>query len=116
MNPLPPVNAVPLFPEERTALLDVLSSLTPHGWSRDTACPGWSLRDIAAHLLADDLGRLSGGRDKHRSGHIAPSAADASPGAVVASSPERFEAELLDFVNRQNELWWRPPAGSARGC
>jgi uncharacterized protein (TIGR03083 family) len=105
MNPLPSINAVPLFPEERSALLDVLTSLTPADWSRDTSCPGWSLKDIVAHLLADDFGRLSGGRDKHRSGHFAPSAAGASPGAVVASSPERFEAELLDFVNRQNELW-----------
>jgi len=102
MNPLPPVNAVPLFPEERAALLDVLSSLGGADWSRDTSCPGWSLKDIAVHLLSDDLGRLSGGRDKHRSGHFAPSAAGAPPGAIAASSPERFE---VNFVNRQNELW-----------
>ena len=93
MNPLPPVNAVPLFPEERAALLDVLSSLTPDDWSRDTSCPGWSLKDIAAHLLADDLGALSGGRDRYRGQIFEP------------SSDATFEADLLTFINAQNEAW-----------
>lgn len=72
MNPLPPINAVPLFPEERAALLEVLSSLALDDWSRDTACPGWSLKDIAAHLLADDFGRLSSGPGPHRDSGFMP--------------------------------------------
>jgi uncharacterized protein (TIGR03083 family) len=93
MNPLPPVNAVPLFPAERAALLDVLASLTPEDWPRETSCPGWSLKDIVAHLLADDLGRLSGGRDRYTGTRFEP------------SGERPFEAELLEFINQRNELW-----------
>ena len=93
MNSLPPIDAVPLFPEERAALLDVLSSLTPEDWSRETSCPGWSLKDIVAHILRDDLGRLSGGRDRYQGRRFEP------------SGERPFEAELLDFINAQNELW-----------
>jgi uncharacterized protein (TIGR03083 family) len=88
MTPLPPVNTVPLFPEERAALLDLLTSLDDGAWSVETSCPGWSLKDIVAHLLADDLGRLSGGRDVH-----------------TGAGADSFESGLLDFINRQNEAW-----------
>ena len=93
MNPLLPINAVPLFPEERTSLLDVLSSLTPADWSRDTSCPGWSLKNIAAHLLADDFGRLSSGPGPHQDAGFKP------------SSAATFEADLLTFIKVQNEAW-----------
>jgi uncharacterized protein (TIGR03083 family) len=105
MNSLPTVNAVSIFPEERAALLDILTSIHDDAWSRDTSCPGWSLKDIVAHLLSDDLGRLSRGRDQHLAGLFVSSGAGAPPGAVAASSPDRFEAELLAFINHQNELW-----------
>ncbi len=93
MKPLPPVDAVPLFPKERAALLDLLSSLDADAWTNATPCPGWSLKDIAAHLLADDLGRLSGSRDGHAAQRFEPSGA------------RSFEAELVDFINAQNGAW-----------
>jgi uncharacterized protein (TIGR03083 family) len=105
VNPLPPVNAVPLFSDERAALLDVLTSLDDAAWSNQTSCPGWSLKDIASHLLSDDLGRLSRGRDRHLAGLFVASPEGAPPGAVAASSPEHFERDLLDFINHQNEAW-----------
>jgi len=93
LKPLPPVNAVPLFPKERAALLELLSALDDAAWSSGTSCPGWSLKDIAAHLLADDLGRLSGSRDGY-------------PGQrFVPSSAATFEADLLAFIIAQNEAW-----------
>jgi len=93
MKPLDPVDAVPLFSRERGALLDLLSSLDPSAWSNTTSCPGWSLKDIAAHLLADDLGCLSGSRDGQGGQRFQPSGAS------------DFEADLLAFVNAQNEAW-----------
>jgi hypothetical protein len=56
-------------------------------------CAGWSVKDIAAHLLADDLGRLARGRDAHGAAAFAP------------SGPENVEAQLLPFINHQNEVW-----------
>src|SRR5207237_10242223 len=51
------------------------------------------VKDIAAHLLADDLGRLSRGRDAY------------APASFAASTPENVESQLLEFINRQNETW-----------
>ena len=93
MNPLEPVLTLHLFPEERTLLLDLLASLGPKQWDAPTVCAGWSVKDIAAHLLADDLGKLARGRDSHAAAAFAP------------SSPDDVEAQLLDFINRQNEAW-----------
>ena len=93
MNPLPRVDAVPLFPEERAALLELLRSLTPEQWALSTICPGWSVKDIAAHLIADDVGRLGWQRDRH------------SATRFESASTETFERDLRDFINQQNESW-----------
>lgn len=58
-----PVDVIDLFPGERAALLELLSALTEAEWTAGTACPDWSVKDVALHLLGDDVGRLSGGRD-----------------------------------------------------
>jgi uncharacterized protein (TIGR03083 family) len=93
LKPLPQVDAVPLFPAERAALLDLLRSLTPEQWALPTVCADWSVKDIAAHLIADDLGRLSHERDGFSASRFEPTGA------------ETFEAELLTFINNQNEAW-----------
>src|SRR6266568_413658 len=61
------VEVLHLFPEERTHLLDVLADLEPDRWHLPTVCPGWSVADIARHLLGDDLGRVSRMRDEFKS-------------------------------------------------
>ena len=88
-----PIPTLHLFPGERAALLDLLTGLTPEEWGRPTACPGWSVQDIAAHLLADDVGRLSGGRD----GHDNP---DFAAGLDISTLPG-----LIAAIDRQNALW-----------
>jgi uncharacterized protein (TIGR03083 family) len=82
-----PILVVDLFPLERAALLDLLGSLGAGAWERETVCAGWAVRDIAAHLVGDDLGRLSRIRDGHR------------PAA------RRDREDLVAFVNRQNAEW-----------
>ena len=93
MKPLEPVLVTHLFSDERAALLDVLRSLDAEQWERPTVCEGWSVGDVARHLVADDLGRLAWQRDGNSASRF--SSADA----------ETFEAELRDFINRQNEQW-----------
>jgi uncharacterized protein (TIGR03083 family) len=95
LEPLAPLDARPLFPGERAALLELLSDLPPEQWTLPTVCPGWSVKDVAAHLLADDLGRLSGGRD----GFANP---DFATGLDVATW-----AGLVAAIDRQNDLWVR---------
>jgi uncharacterized protein (TIGR03083 family) len=93
VNPVEPVLVLDLFPPERAALLELLSSLADDDWAKPTACEGWSVKDIAAHLLADDLGRLSRGRDRFAEAAFAP------------EGRRSYEAELLAFINRMNESW-----------
>jgi uncharacterized protein (TIGR03083 family) len=63
MKPPAPVIVLELFPEVRAALLELLTSLSSEEWARPTVCPGWSVKDVALHLLAGDLGVLSRRRD-----------------------------------------------------
>ena len=37
---------------QRAALADVLESLTPREWERDSLCAGWTVRDVAAHVIS----------------------------------------------------------------
>ena len=74
-------------------MLDLLEDLSPAEWEKPTICPGWSVQDIAAHLLADDIGRLSRGRD----GHSNP---DFATGLDISTLPG-----LIAAIDRQNALW-----------
>jgi uncharacterized protein (TIGR03083 family) len=88
MRPPNRVDVLHLFNEERAELLGLLRGLTREHWALPTVCPGWSVRDIALHLLGDDLGRLSRTRDHFRG--------QTEPGA---------DESIVDLVNRLNELW-----------
>lgn len=79
-----------LFPEMRAELLRVLHSLSDEQWQAPTACAGWSVKDIALHILADEVGYLSRHRDKDGI-------------TFVVDSWE----ELLEKINHQNEDWVR---------
>jgi uncharacterized protein (TIGR03083 family) len=91
--PLPPIETLSLFPGERAALLEILADLSSDEWELATACPGWSVKDVAAHLLGDDIGRLSWGRD----GYVNPAFA---AGLDVATLPG-----LVAAIDRQNAVW-----------
>ncbi|MFD9904339.1 maleylpyruvate isomerase family mycothiol-dependent enzyme [Streptomyces sp. NPDC059063] len=82
-----PIDARPLFALEHARLIATLRALEPADW-RAEAVPGWTVRDLAAHLLGDCYGRLGRDRDGHRDG---PAFA---PG-------ETLEA----FIHRVNQEW-----------
>jgi uncharacterized protein (TIGR03083 family) len=89
MNPKGPVSVVHLFGPERSRLLELLSSLSSEQYLLPTPCPGWTVKDITAHNLSDDLGNLSGVRDEYITDRF---------------SPSNWE-QLVGFINNQNELW-----------
>jgi uncharacterized protein (TIGR03083 family) len=84
-----PVIATGLFPQERQRLLALLDTLSPVQFDHETSCPGWSVKDILAHLVGDDLGALSGGRD-HYSG--------------AWYDPTDWH-DLVAFINHRNQAW-----------
>jgi uncharacterized protein (TIGR03083 family) len=53
----------PLFPRLRAELTSLLAGLSGADWERATACPGWSVHAVAAHLLGVELGNVSVRRD-----------------------------------------------------
>ena len=71
-------------------LIGLLRGLRPDDWARPTACALWSVKDIGAHLLDDDLRRLSFHRDAHE-----------PPGAPTIEG----YASLVAYINRMNGEW-----------
>lgn len=87
------IDTVPLLSGERSALLALLAELSPDEWASPTACPGWSVKDIAAHLFGDDVGVLGRGRD----GHLNP---DFATGLDINTL-----SGLIAAIDRQNAVW-----------
>jgi uncharacterized protein (TIGR03083 family) len=83
----PAIDVRTTFHHERDLLIELLRKLDEREWAADTVCPGWSVRDVAAHRVHDDLRRLSRSRD-----HV--------QGAV----PDAGES-LPTFLNRANDRW-----------
>lgn len=79
---------------ERRALLSILDALAADDWQQGTPCPGWTVHDLALHLLGDDFGVLSILRD----GHGAP-------------LPAHSAVSLAEAIDELNESWIRAGAG-----
>ena len=91
-----PILVADLFPELDRLLLELLRGLTLKQWAVPTACAGWSVKDVALHLLGGDLGNLS----RRRDGVSDARAAYAPPGADFGDTPT-----LVAALNRWNEGW-----------
>lgn len=95
MDTLAPVLVNALFPAERAALLALLEALSPEQWSLPTICPGWSVHDIALHLLGDDIGFIARRRDRFYPTPPPPH------GDLAQWEP------LVALINEQNATWVR---------
>lgn len=65
--PVGPIATLHLFDDLHADLVRLLRSLTPAEWDAPTVCSGWTVKDLAAHLLDTSLRRVSGMRDRHTS-------------------------------------------------
>ncbi len=86
-KPLPPIFTAHLFPKLEAMLIELLGSLSPDDWDRQTVSPRWKVRDVAAHLLDTQLRKLSLARD----------------GYVAEPTEIRSAEELAELINRLNE-------------
>ena len=96
--PEPILVAADLIPEVRQALLRVLRDLGDEDWQKPTVCEGWSVKDVALHILGDDVGLLSNLRDQDGQYH-------------------EFEnwAALVAFIDVQNNSWVQATRRISRG-
>jgi uncharacterized protein (TIGR03083 family) len=68
LRDLQPVDARPLLVDERRDFLALLIGLSDEEWLVPTECGRWRVKDVALHVLDDDLGWLSRERDNDVSG------------------------------------------------
>lgn len=78
-----------LFPEMLDSLVTLLSNLSTEAWARPTVCAGWSVKDVALHLLGVEVGILSRRRDR-----FSPS-----------TRPIHSSAELVVLIDELNTTW-----------
>lgn len=83
-----PIFVADLFPAVLQALLDLLRGLSQPQWDCPTVCGDWTVKDVALHLLGDEVGNLSRRRDGF------------SPGGTISGWDQ-----LVAFINESNALW-----------
>lgn len=88
LTPPEPVLTAELFPEILEQLLQLLRDLEPGDWDRPTVCAGWSVKDVALHLLGGEIGNVSVRRDGHS----------------ISPAVEGWDS-LVSFINHWNEDW-----------
>ncbi len=84
-----PILVVDLFPPLLEALIELLNSLSDDDWQKATVCKGWSVKDIAAHLLGGDVSILSRKRDQY----------------LFSGDPIKEWDELVALINHLNAVW-----------
>jgi len=89
----PPIDVRPLFAEQQAVFIDLLRRLNADDWHRPTVCPGWSVKDVAAHVLGDHIGRLSMHRDTFHVLH--PDDGEAFPAFL-----DRINADWVNAAQR----------------
>ncbi|MBZ5534535.1 MAG: maleylpyruvate isomerase family mycothiol-dependent enzyme [Acidobacteriia bacterium] len=82
-----PIVTVPLFPRLERMLVELLQSLNPEDWEKQTLAPKWKVKDVAAHLLDTALRGVSMARD----------------GLSYEASNFTSNVELALFINRLNQ-------------
>src|SRR5688572_1778378 len=96
MYALEPVRVIDLFPDVRQRGIEVLSGLSEELWNAPTVAAGWSVKDIALHLLGGNIANISRRRDGF--------AGNFSAFAPAGRSLDEY-ATLVETLNAWNETW-----------
>lgn len=84
------INVIDLMPEIDKRLIDLLESLSVQDWGKQTIAPKWKVKDVAVHLLDENLRTLSMLRDKYY--------------GEKATNVNSY-TELVAFLNQLNADW-----------
>jgi uncharacterized protein (TIGR03083 family) len=110
----PSIDVRPRFAPLQAALIELLHRLDTRDWAHPTVCPGWTVQDVAAHVLGDQAGRLSIHRDgfqrlHRRAGEASPAFLDRINHEWVTAARRISPAlliELLGVVGDQVVDFW----------
>lgn len=65
-EPLQPIFTAHLFPSLEAKLVELLRSLAPEDWEKQTIAPKWKVKDVAAHLLDTQIRKLAAARHGYK--------------------------------------------------
>ena len=65
-EPLQPIFTAHLFPKLEAKLIELLRSLAPEDWEKQTLAPKWKVKDVAAHLLDTQIRKLAAARHGYK--------------------------------------------------
>jgi uncharacterized protein (TIGR03083 family) len=86
LEPLPPIFTAHLYPKIEAKLIELLRSLAPEDWEKQTLAPKWKVKHVVAHLLDTQVRGLAASRRFSGS----------------ETSPALSSAELLALINNLN--------------
>jgi uncharacterized protein (TIGR03083 family) len=61
-----PIFTSHLFPKLEAKLIELLRSLAPEDWEKQTLAPKWKVKDVAAHLLDTEVRKLAAARHGYK--------------------------------------------------
>jgi uncharacterized protein (TIGR03083 family) len=91
---LGPIFTAQLFPGLERKLIELLRSLGPEDWERQTLAPKWKVKDVAAHLLDTQVRKLAAARHGYK------------PENSKKLSPEKLIA-LINTLNAEGVRQYR---------
>jgi uncharacterized protein (TIGR03083 family) len=95
IEPLKPVLTAHLLRQVEDKLLELLGGLSAGEWDRPTIVPGWTVKNIAAHLLDTQLRKLSMVRDGYCQPQDGPRSGEDLPSFI-----NRLNAEGVSIYSR----------------
>jgi uncharacterized protein (TIGR03083 family) len=66
LEPFQPIFTAHLFPKLEGKLIELLRSLSPQDWEKQTLAPRWKVKDVAAHLLDTQVRKLAAARHGYK--------------------------------------------------
>lgn len=90
MKPVEPFFVTDLIPKLDQKLIELLHSLSPEDWHKQTVATQWKVKDVVAHMLDTTCRGVSAERDQH----------SVPPDAVVTSYQY-----LVQYLNQLNNDW-----------
>ena len=97
MKAVEPIATIDLFPGLSAELIRLLQPLPRAAWENPTACAGWSVQDLVAHLWGGNVGRLSFGRDHHTLRNYPPFPSEY---AAQVAWIDQLNADWVTFARR----------------
>lgn len=108
---------VPIVRDQRSAVLGFLPKLGGADWDRPTVCSGWSVKDVAAHLVSNELafGRIYRGEATEASDLDDDASVErwrTSDGETVRYSLWHHGSATQRVMDSRSDEFWRKSAAA----